>query len=254
MDEHKDIQKSNRLSRLYGEYSVKTNPFGDNKSAERAYRRVERLSMALYLLTNHVPESEPLRNSIRSEIIKLGECILELRDELRAVESVRLSSTRSLIRHIISLIHLLVAAGYISVQNGEVASSALDDLGMFINSSQRSPLSEYVSLTHDDFLDQRMSFTGQKESLKDTSHITDTDKEKDKDMSVTKSDSVQLKNRANSILEILRSGGEQGIKDISAHVPEYSEKMIQRVLADLIKNGQVKKSGSKRWSRYSLGQ
>jgi DeoR/GlpR family transcriptional regulator of sugar metabolism len=60
--------------------------------------------------------------------------------------------------------------------------------------------------------------------------------------------------RASRIMDILKDGGVLGIKDIAANLPEYSEKMIQRDLAFLVKQNQVRKSGAKRWSRYSLVQ
>jgi DNA-binding HxlR family transcriptional regulator len=50
---------------------------------------------------------------------------------------------------------------------------------------------------------------------------------------------------------VLRSQGELGIKDVVSNLPEYSEKMIQRELAELVAAGRVKKTGLKRWSRYT---
>ena len=54
----------------------------------------------------------------------------------------------------------------------------------------------------------------------------------------------------------LENGEQQGlyngvsIKDISAQFTDCSEKTIQRELNDLVIKGRIKKSGSKRWSRY----
>jgi len=59
--------------------------------------------------------------------------------------------------------------------------------------------------------------------------------------------------RGERIIDILKSGGILGIRDISANLPQYSEKMIQRELADLVETGKVRKLGAKRWSRYQLG-
>ena len=78
-------------------------------------------------------------------------------------------------------------------------------------------------------------------SIKDTSGVSDN-------VSFRKG----LHVREESIIGVLRSGGELGIRDIAANLPEYSEKMIQRHLVDLIEAGKVKKVGLKRWSRYSL--
>jgi hypothetical protein len=57
--------------------------------------------------------------------------------------------------------------------------------------------------------------------------------------------------RSERIVAVLRQGGEFGIRDVVSHLPEYSEKMIQRELAHLVSAGKAKKSGLKRWSKYS---
>jgi DeoR/GlpR family transcriptional regulator of sugar metabolism len=62
----------------------------------------------------------------------------------------------------------------------------------------------------------------------------------------------QMSVRTQSILEILKTSGSMGIKDICSNLPEYSEKMIQRELSELVEVGTVQKTGLKRWSRYSV--
>jgi DeoR/GlpR family transcriptional regulator of sugar metabolism len=42
------------------------------------------------------------------------------------------------------------------------------------------------------------------------------------------------------------------IKDISLVLTDCSEKTIQRELNSLVLKGQLKKTGAKRWSRYSI--
>mgnify|MGYP001611693170 FL=1 len=60
--------------------------------------------------------------------------------------------------------------------------------------------------------------------------------------------------RAEHILGVLGSKEKLGIKDIVSHLPEYSEKMIQRELKGLVALGRIKKTGSKRWSMYTLAR
>ena len=123
----------------------------------------------------------------------------------------------------------------------------LDELGNFLNVSQNSALSEAYSLSQEGLLDIREG------SVKDT--VTIKDRTTVKDIS-TVSDKVSDNRgpnvREESILAVLRSGGELGIRDIASSLPEYSEKMIQRHLVALIGLGRVKKAGLKRWSRYSI--
>lgn len=54
------------------------------------------------------------------------------------------------------------------------------------------------------------------------------------------------------ILKLVKDKREVAIKDIVEHFPELSEKTIQRELMSFITSGVLKKTGDRRWSRYSL--
>lgn len=249
MDDIKDGQKGDNFSRFMDAQVVRTDPFGKNRAAERLYRRVERIVAALYLLTRHIPDTEPLRLEVRSTAISLLEKVLHLKDEMRASESSALSSFESSVRKLISLVRILTAAGRISFQNADTVIGALDELVGFITSSQRSPMSESVSFSREDVLGDTSPLYD-RTAIKD---IKDTRKVIKDSADTDGTRTASIGSRAQGIVSILREGGALGIKDIAARLPDYSEKMIQRELASLIKSGQVKKDGFKRWSRYSFG-
>ncbi len=253
MDDTKDIQKSDQISRLLDNRGVRTNPFGPNISGEKAYQRAERLVAALHLLTNHIPASEPSREATRRVGIDLLSCVLDLRDLLRSPRSSRFQSAVSSIRELISLVRTLCISGFVSPHNAEIVVESLDELGNFLNASQRSTLSESVVLNKNELISggpDRISLS----DIKDVSHVKD--RKLSVNTGITKQEmsntSTELARREGGIIEILRSKGQLGIKDISSNLPEYSEKMIQRGLAHLTAQGKVKKAGSKRWSRYSI--
>ena len=58
--------------------------------------------------------------------------------------------------------------------------------------------------------------------------------------------------RQTRILKLVKDRREVAIKDIVEHFPELSEKTIQRELLSFITSGVLKKTGDRRWSRYSL--
>lgn len=258
-DDFIGVQKRhNPIEGFFQRTPLKTDPFAGNRSAERVYARSERIVAALYLLTNHIHESEPLRSSVRVHALSLLDVVLSIRDGMRSPESAEIVSLRSLIRLLISLVRMLVVSGSISSQNAEIMVESLDELGNFITTSQRSTLSENISFSRED-LDVAGSLIGHQgtsqkaiKDIKDTGDIKDNRSLKDtSSLSVIKSSS-DLSHRRRSILEVLGSGRELGIRDISSNVPQYSEKMIQRELVELVALGFVKKTGFKRWSRYSI--
>ncbi len=223
------------------------------------YRKVERLAAAVMLMTNHVSPDEPLRRDARSVASSLLSNAIACRDELRAPASRANIDFQAHIRHLISLVRLMVFGGFVSGQNADVVSEAADELGLFLVSAARSSLSESIVLKKDDIVGVPDIYKGQKD-IRDKYRIKDKTVVRDMhDASLTgvsgasqTSSSGDINVRADTIMGILRSGGELNIRDIAAHMPEYGEKTIQRGLNDLIRLGLVKRLGLKRWSRYSL--
>ena len=58
--------------------------------------------------------------------------------------------------------------------------------------------------------------------------------------------------RQDVILKLLKTRGWISIKDISEIISECSEKTIQRELASLVDRGVIRKTGERRWSKYAL--
>ena len=58
--------------------------------------------------------------------------------------------------------------------------------------------------------------------------------------------------RREIILQVLKDKKELTIKDISLKITDCSEKTIQRELVSMLRSGVLKKTGERRWSKYSL--
>lgn len=63
---------------------------------------------------------------------------------------------------------------------------------------------------------------------------------------------INKDSRRARILKLIKDNKEVSIKDITFYFPELSEKTIQRELISLVETNVLKKSGERRWSRYSL--
>ena len=256
MDESRDIQGQDGLSKFLDRQEVQTNPFGANRSGERLYRRAERLVAALHILTNHISENEPLRREIRHECLQLLPEILDIRDDMRAFGSPKTGNIVVSIRNLISLVKMLAVAAFISTQNAEAVTGALDEIGSYLLASSRTPIAESIRFLKEDLVNVRESSTEfvmdvtDKTKIKDNRVLRDTEGQK---TNVQYGSSMHTPiTRSEKIMAILGSQGEQGIRDIASNLPEYSEKMIQRELMRLVTGGKVKKTGFKRWSKYSI--
>ena len=262
MDDRKDIQRTDNLSKFLDSPVIQTSPFGRNASGERAYRRAERVVAAIHILTNHIPAQEHSRIRARGVSLELLSNLLALRDEMRVSTSLIFRAVQASVRELISLVRVLSVSGYLSIQNATSVIEALDELGNFLISSQRSTLSETVAFTKEDLIGSDAPITrttfSRKPSSVGTPHSPGGIKSDAilKDISRTggKISDIGhiLDRRTQIVLETLKSQGTIGIKDISSNLPEYSEKMVQRELVHLVALGRVKKIGFKRWSKYAF--
>jgi hypothetical protein len=99
--------------------------------------------------------------------------------------------------------------------------------------------------------DKDMSFI-KKEDKYSKGHTASDDFSKGHQILKKKTDLVDRLNRKTSILNFIKQNKEVGIKDIVSYVGDCSIKTIQRELNDLIDDNVIKKSGDRRWSKYSL--
>ena len=232
---------------------VEANPFAADPVRERFFNRSERIVLALFLVTNHVPQVETLRKSVRYSGDELIQKALSIKDASHSTVGDQISEIIATIRHLVVLVRLLMTGGFISSLNARALIEALDELGL---SSQTLLTGEHTFTRTDFFPREEMLFQGRnvQKDIKETEsfvqHDSLTKKTKINDVighiKKDTSDRVQL------ILGTLSTSSGLSIKEVRSQVPQFSEKMIQRELAILVLDGRVRKMGEKRWSRYSL--
>lgn len=65
-------------------------------------------------------------------------------------------------------------------------------------------------------------------------------------------DTVEKTSRRDAIVSVVRAKGSAYIKDVSTVIRNVSEKTVQRELASLVNDGVLVRTGSRRWTSYSL--
>lgn len=245
--------------------NMSVNPFGQNKAAEIAYKKAERLVLATHLVTNFVPKNENVRENIRTSSQELLPHVMKLRSGFQSAGTGTLATIVAKARHIVSLLDLVHASGYISNMNTEVLKNAYVDLVRFLYKSKDAAAAEALEL-EDGVLMSVIETSqghnkghfdkGQKESIKDKNikdikTVTDTKPEKTKRTQSLRS-KRRTANRRMAILDIITKKSPIHIRDIAAEITDCSEKTIQRELGSLVRDGVVKREGSKRWTLYSL--
>ncbi|PIP86405.1 hypothetical protein COV42_02245 [Candidatus Campbellbacteria bacterium CG11_big_fil_rev_8_21_14_0_20_44_21] len=264
--EDKNIQKSLEIS-----------VFGNNENLSFIHKKSEKISCAIYLVTNHLDDKEPLKRTIRSESLGLIKDTISLTGNF----SENLWSSEKLGRRItaiISFLDLLFGAGLISKANHLILRTEIGNLASFLeveaniinyegrklesvffdvpgrSAEEIGRIMETLSLSQEEKISGKEVLS---DNLKD---ISKGHKDKGQMSFINKKDiSVQKERifrrgsaRKQKIISFIKLKKEVSIKDITSVIKDFSEKTLQRDLISLVKAGVLKKRGKKRWSLYYL--
>lgn len=231
------------------------------------YKKTERMVTAVYLVTNLIPDAEPLKWQMRHKTIGLLGELLPLKD-MTITDRVRTRILPSL-SELLSLLEIGSRAELISPMNTEILRSELSRIGTLLKERhEKKHEGGYLATDFFEHIDEKehhapsmlIESKGQvppSQSLDSKRHgVKDTEQETRNVMlgkrggSSTSSHSEEGERRRVKILAFLKGRGEVSIKDISKSITGCSEKTLQRDLGQLIKDGLVKQYGKRRWTRY----
>lgn len=251
-------------------------------------QKPEKIASALYLLTSFFTDPEPIKWKLRAlagDLISVG---LSLSSNMfKEREAARLE-IRSIVLEVVSLISVAKNAGLISEPNYTLLHSELlkylellgfpaglrEENGLAVLSQNfftteenmlSAPTQNEEIKEKDKTQEEKKSYLpsfeervgdaqaqGQRQA--GNAHIRrDISREnKDKDLKEYGAVSVKKNSRQSVIIGLLKRKKEIMIKDVSPLISGCSEKTIQRELSAMVQAGILRKTGEKRWSRYSL--
>jgi hypothetical protein len=225
------------------------------------YRKTEKISTAIYAITNFFSSNEPIKWQLRSRVIRLLY-------EVMAISTTSMSSRPALIRKISSelfqvhsLFNIAFKSGFISNMNYSIINSELENIINFFSEYDDSQLSMDSKLFEEKYFKvdvPKRQETSKDISLKDYTYKPEESVKDIKDMYKRQNNNVLYKKRGDNkerrdkILEILKNNNNVSVKDISKEITDCSEKTLQRELLAMVDEGLITKEGERRWSRYSL--
>ncbi|PJE74607.1 MAG: hypothetical protein COV01_01075 [Candidatus Taylorbacteria bacterium CG10_big_fil_rev_8_21_14_0_10_41_48] len=278
MDENKpetnrSMSASNGDSNL-AELSV----FNRSKHFLFIYKKTERLVTAVYMITNFIKDSEPLKWRMR-------ERALELMGLNMSFNTVSLSERKELLREyqaisieIVSLTSIAYRSGLISEMNWSILKKEFETLVDIIERGENRQANEETIIISPDFFDTpktETSTTSTNTSVSNSKpaptqtpvfykgHETKT-VVSERSLSFTPRRSVAKKekdipritsekgDRKDVIISILRQKDGLSVKDFVDSFKNVSEKTIQRDLLAMVASGTIRKEGERRWSRYFM--
>lgn len=280
MNNQKDIKKTN--ANIYGQSNVSDIKSLSNMPIyEFANKKTEKLVTALYMVSDCMDTDDALKGKIRLLGVELLSDIYKLSTLSPMDKHTYISISLTHIYELLSFIEIAYTIGFISDMNTtilkkEFSALASDlkanfskdkhftftldkkmfDLPELDNSSKRGDynnMGQFIKDKRTSF--DTMSFINNKSPLQNTQFKRTS----------SSTNFIDRQNRTNKIISLIKDLSEQAkqnglsdnqagasIKDISLSFTDCSEKTIQRELNSLVLKGLLKKTGAKRWSRYSV--
>lgn len=247
-----------------------TNTYND--FFDSVLKKTEKLTTALYMITDYMDDKEPLKNHLRLlavELLSSAHDFVSVSpfDHEIILKDIYADSTR-----ITSLVSLGKTVDVISKMNGEII---LREFNTIIEVLKEYARVENITIKEEqipfvlpsDFFGNELippvqlslpEYVKQNEMKlstimnRENSAQQESKKTFDKNNPLKKTDMLGKFDRKNLIIKLIKDKKEVTIKDIHQVLNDCSEKTIQRELSALVSEGVLKKQGEKRWSKYSL--
>lgn len=226
----------------------------------------ERLSSALYMVTNLMPDSEPLKWKLRELSLSLLSEINNSFGTEFQIGSFVTDKIMSTITNILSYISVALSDANVSQMNFTILKQEYESLKNMISagsntevfasyvlsgvkvSSNILPAGDFakeLATAVPDHTDYHPSTMVNKVTPKPTIDIP-------KKVNQSLAETGDKGGRKESIKQFLKGREWTSIKDISRAIPSCSVKTVQRDLVDLVNLHVLEKVGERRWSRYRI--
>ncbi len=226
---------------------------------ENTNERVQKITEALYRVTELFPDKEPLKWQLRTSAIELFDFLATKEKE----EFFNAGLAFDLAGRISRLLKLAYgASSFISNINFEILRREYINLGDYLKLQiedkkivfNLNPASNGHSLIGDDFYNGHKGHLPaggdngeQSQQIKQIKQLEQLEQPQEQSQQP-----IVLKERKRKILSLLGKSEWVSIRDICISLPEFGAKSVQRDLLEMVQAGVLKKEGDKRWRKYGL--
>lgn len=253
------MDQNNQTNQGQQEKSIATQQhFSQSDPFVFVLKKTQRLASAVYLMTNHFPETESLKRTLRDKSSSLVSFIVGYKNLSTANAQIFTKDVEDRVIEIVSLLELSLNVGLISKMNFNVVEEeflkVVDLIKTRVVSNPGDSGSEAINKHYFNVGESRNSAL---DSARNSNFgIQNLQHKALKSASLSSipnsSQEVKRSSRQNVILGLIKKKGEVTVKDVASIIKNCSEKTIQRELQALVNTGEVKRTGERRWSKYSL--
>jgi hypothetical protein len=230
-------------------------------------KKAEKISSAIYILTNLFEDQEPLKWHLRESGISLLNNGASFVDQSQVPQKEAMETLQSNITEILSKLQVAFFGGLLSEMNFRIFKRELESLSTIIRERLKTQYGGVYLLAEDFFKveEQTLSLPSaptnpQKNFYKGQNSIKDnvlnnsrkSSEERNSHKGQNSFESGKHNIRREMIMQYLQRVKEASVKDFAVLIKNCSEKTVQRELLQLVADGVLKKVGERRWSKYSL--
>ena len=256
--------------------------FQNDPQAIFIFKKTERLTSAIYLLTSFLSDNEPIKWKMRDTATRLLSYSINLSNQGQLDRASAMANFISAGFEILSLFGAASISAIFSPMNCEIVKFELEKIIELVELKEGSFNSKFLLSknffeTPEDYPETRgkppqaganfnekdSKRTSEQNSSREANlegnsykghlSIKDNLNGRNKNMSFNNGHIVKDKNkRYEVIINLLKNTKEISVKDVSGIITDCSEKTLQRELLSLVDKGVLKKEGERRWSKYSL--
>jgi hypothetical protein len=222
----------------------------DNKKQSLVIKRqvqVDAISKAVYLVTDLFSEEEPLKMSLRRIAVSCVENEDKVNSLLKLNSLIKLSRDMDLITTMnASLLIKVIDSQLSDLNNGEDRKEVTIDKVLGVDNRVEVITEEVMVIENKD----KIEFMVEEKEEKKVPNITINNNTQN--IKTINNISMDIGSRRKRILEIVKARGAVTINEFIESIKGISSKTIQRELTSLVLSGTLRKTGERRWSKYSL--
>ncbi|HEY4493330.1 MAG TPA: hypothetical protein VJB98_01785 [Candidatus Paceibacterota bacterium] len=203
------------------------------------YKRTSRLCIAVYRLSDFFETEEPLRQALRESAVAILRSVMSFTSQNPERPGELLKDITDKLNLLSSYFDVLLAAGYVSLENSQIVKDELLSL---------MDMTEKYFHSHFGYVAALREFLGTVEESLPLPRASNPIPEPGGSRNIAP---VQNDRRA-KIIEYIKKHGPSTIKDIGSVIRGCSEKTIQRELSTLVLANIVRREGERRWSKYMV--
>jgi hypothetical protein len=222
------------------------------------FKKVEKITAALYLISSLLKDTEPLKWELREKAVSMISSSIALNSIEPSDKNSVLQSLFSVSLETLTLLSIASIAGLISEMNYSILKNEIELVVSLLKEKVMEDTAKAGYILSDSFF--RTDFKMEPRTDAGAGDVPqgqlNLDTNTNSPSKLKSREKIALKDKKNDrktmITTLLQKESNLTIKDFVKVIHGCSEKTIQRELLELVEKGVIKKEGERRWSTYSL--